>query len=149
MDETILQKLRDEHSEIKVILNKLERARAGLKQEVFDELKAVLLPHMEGEEETLYLHLRIDAASEKAASLANEADFAHQELKDLIHMMDGSEVGSEEWDSLFQEFKECLLSHVEEEETKLFNEVKDDFSREELILFRTEYEEAKYHASSH
>lgn len=150
MEETILNMLREEHQQINALMCKIERNRDSvLKQETYDELKEVLNSHMEGEEQTLYAKLRTDVHDEGAAEIANNADYEHQEIKDLIKMLDEQETGSEDWNELFRDLKESVQSHVQYEETQLFSEMKEDFSRDELINIGTQFEEAKQHASFH
>jgi iron-sulfur cluster repair protein YtfE (RIC family) len=150
MDETILSMLKEEHQQINALMCKIERTRASdLKQETFEELKELLLTHMEGEEKTLYAKLRTEVYDEGAAEIANNADYEHQEIKDLLKMVDEQETGSEDWNELLQSLKESVMSHVQFEETQLFSEVKEDFSRDEQINIGTQFEEAKSHASFH
>jgi iron-sulfur cluster repair protein YtfE (RIC family) len=150
MEETILNMLREEHQQINVLMCKIERNRDSvLKQETYDELKEVLISHMEGEEQTLYAKLRTDVHDEGAAEIANNADYEHQEIKDLLKMLDDQETGSEDWNELFRDLKESIQSHVQYEETLLFSELKEDFSRDELVNIGTQFEEAKQHASFH
>lgn len=150
MEETILNKLKEEHQEIQTMLLKIQRCKGqDKKQEHLDELKKILFPHMEGEEQTLYTHLREDVQNDNALEIANLARYEHQEIRDMLEMLEGSEVGGPEWSELFSELQENIQSHFEEEETELFNEAKEDFSREELMQFADEFEEAKSHASYH
>lgn len=150
MEETILNMLREEHQQINILMSKIERSRdSALKHETYDELKEALLSHMEGEEQTLYAKLRTDVHDEGAAEIANNADYEHQEIKDLIKMLDEQETGSEDWNELFRDLKESIQSHVQFEETQLFSEMKEDFSRDELVNIGTQFEEAKQHASFH
>lgn len=150
MEETILNKLKEEHQEIQTMLLKIQRCKGqDKKQEYFEELKKILFPHMEGEEQTLYTHLREDAQNEDALEIANLARYEHQEIRDMLEMLEESELGGPEWSELFSELQENIQSHFEEEETELFTEAKEDFSREELMQFADEFEEAKSHASYH
>jgi iron-sulfur cluster repair protein YtfE (RIC family) len=145
MEETILQKLKEEHAEIYTLLLRIERAPAPQKkQEIFDELKAILIPHMEGEEKTLYAKLRTEVHDENAAKIAGEMEQEHQEIKSLLQMMDGEEILTPEWNELLKELQESVATHVEEEERDLFTEAKEDFSREELVRFHSDFEEAKH-----
>ena len=149
VEDTILAKLKDEHRDIKSILNRMQRSSYDRQKmfELYEELKEVLIPHMEGEEQTLYSALRTDVYDETAAELANRADFEHQEVRDILTMMDGEDISTAEWKDLFESLLDLLYQHFEEEEKELFNEAKEDFSRDELVRIGVEYEEAKNHAS--
>lgn len=150
MEETILSKLKDEHREIQMLLLRVERSKDPVKkQEQFDELKKVLIPHMKGEEETIYAHLKNDVPDEDAKELASLANYEHQEIRDMLGMLDEEEVDNNAWNELFSDLQENIRTHIEEEETDLFNEAKEDFSKEELMEFMGEFEEAKSHSSYH
>lgn len=150
MEETILSKMKDEHRELQILLLRVERCKdPQKKQEYYEDMKRVLIPHMEGEEQTIYSKLRNDVHDENAEEVANDAVYEHQEIKDMLSMLDDIDIGNEEWNELFSDLKESIQLHVEEEETQLFPEAKEDFSREELINFASEFEEAKSHASFH
>jgi hypothetical protein len=147
MEKTILNKLKEEHRGIQILLLRVERCKEGGKRtQVFEELKNVLLPHMEGEEQTLYAHLKNDVQVEKALEVAEEASFEHQSIKDLLAMLDKTDIRSAEWSELFSELKENLQLHFDEEEGQLFDEAKEDFSREELVQYSADYEEVKSHS---
>lgn len=148
--ETILNKLKEEHRQVQTLLIRIQRSRGEeQKQDLYDKMKHILVPHMEAEEQTIYAKLRTEVHDEHAAEIANDLDFAHQEIRGLLQMLDGEKINSKEWLELFEDLKENVMLHVEEEENVLFNEAREDFSREELINFSAEYEEAKSHASSH
>lgn len=147
MEETILTKLKEEHRELQMLLLKVERCKElAKKKEYFRELEDVLVPHMEGEEQTLYAKLKNDVQDEDAAEMANLAGFEHQEIKELLAMLKETEFGTPEWDELYSDMKENIQLHVEEEETDLFNEAKEDFSRDELVQIVSDYEEVKSHS---
>lgn len=150
MEETILSKLKEEHREIQLLMLKVERCKDETKkQEIFEELKRVLLPHMEAEEETIYAHLKSDVHEEIAEEIADEAYAEHEEIKDALSLLGETEFGNSDWDEMFSDLKENIQMHFEDEEADLFTEAKEDFSREELIEFKNEFEEVKGSTVNH
>lgn len=148
MEETILNKLKEEHQELQMLLLKVERCKDQHKKYTYyQELKDALIPHMEGEEQTLYAHLKNDVPREEAHEVADLADYEHREVKDMLEMLDQMIFNSKEWNELFGDLIENLRLHFEEEETDLFAEAREDFSREELVDFVSEFEEAKEHSA--
>lgn len=146
MSETILAKLRHEHREIAELLSKIEEADSPKKRrELFLEVKSKLVPHMEGEEQTLYAHLKNDVHDELAEEIAEDADLEHHEIKEYLQRLNLMHPDTKEWLKEFHSFKEHVEQHVREEETELFDEAKEDFTREELIHFAEEFEEVKHH----
>lgn len=146
MSESILNTLREEHRQSEHLMELIERCEdVAQKKELYLQLKAELILHMKGEEQTLYAHLMDDVGDEEAEELAQHADEEHQEVKNLLARLDNTGIESPEWKMLFQLLKENVQKHVEEEESSLFTEAKEDFSKEELEDFGDEFEEAKSH----
>lgn len=150
MADNILGKLKDEHREIQIMLLKIERCKDPQKKlECYDEMKKVLIPHMEGEEQTIYAKIRAEIQDKEAIDMADDADYEHQEIKEMLTMLDETDINHPDWNALFMDLKESLQIHVDEEEELLFNEAKEDFSRDELEKIVYDFEEAKSHASYH
>lgn len=146
MSESILNTLREEHRQTEHLMELIDRCEdVAQKKELYLQLKAELMLHMKGEEQTLYAHLMDDVGDEEAEELAQHADEEHREVKNLLARLDNTGIESPEWKMLFQLLKENVQKHVEEEESALFTEAKEDFSKEELEDFGNEFEEAKSH----
>lgn len=144
MSESILNTLREEHRQCEELMSQIETTLDIVhKKELYLQLKEDLIPHMEGEERTLYAHLIEDVHDEEAEEVALHAEDEHQEVKELFYKLDGLGIESEEWKTTFRQLHENVRKHVEEEENELFAEAKEDFSKEELIEFGDEFIEAK------
>jgi len=148
MSESILNTLKAEHRLIESILIQISACTDVVrKKELYLQLKDALIPHMEGEERTIYAHLIEDVHDEEAEEVAQHAEDEHQEVKELLAKLDNTVIESEEWDTLFNLLKSRFSKHVDEEESELFAEAKEDFSKEELMEFGDEFIEAKQHIS--
>jgi hemerythrin-like domain-containing protein len=148
MSESILNKLREEHRQVAQVMSQIEECQDVVrKKELYLLLKEILIPHMEGEEQTLYSHLRNDVHDEEAEELAEHAGEEHREVKFLFAKLDNIGIESDEWDSTFAEMKAAVEKHVDEEESELFTEAKEDFSKEELMEFADDFDEIKHHTS--
>ena len=146
MSESILNTLREEHRQSEHLMELIERCEdVAQKKELYLQLKSELILHMKGEEQTLYVHLMDDVGDAEAEKLAQQGDAEHQEVKDLLARLDNTGIESPEWKMLFQLLKNNVQKHVEEEESALFSEAKEDFSKEELENFGDEFKEAKSH----
>jgi hypothetical protein len=148
MRETILNKLKQEHRQVEFLMAQIEHCHdVAQKKDLYLELEALLLAHMEGEERTLYSELKLLDTDEAAFQLANRADQEHRLVKELMASLDQIGIENQEWKRLFDELKMRILEHVEEEETELFAEAKDDFSSDELADFAEEFEKLKHQIS--
>ena len=144
MSESILNTLREEHRQTEELMVQIEQSKdVVLKKELYLKLKEDLIRHMGGEERTIYAHLIEDVHDEEAEEVALHAEDEHQEVKDLFGKLDNIGIESDEWDSTFRQLQQCVRKHVEEEESDLFAEAKEDFTKEELIEFGDEFLEAK------
>ncbi len=148
MSESILNTLKDEHRHSEEIMLQIEQSKDVVqKKELYLQLKEDLLAHMEGEERTLYAHLIDDVHDEEAEEVALQAEDEHQEARDLMSKLDNMGIETVGWETTFKELKKCIIKHVEEEESALFAEAKEDFSKEELMEFGDEFNEVKQHLS--
>lgn len=147
MRETILARLRHEHTEIRKILEEMQMAQtADAKLLLLDELKTIFVPHMEGEELTIYSKIKDEPYFEAAQEMVKDALIEHKELKEHLQRLTLMEPETEEWLKEFHYFKTNVERHFLEEETELFNEIKEDFSRKELEELSDDFEEIKHHS---
>jgi hemerythrin superfamily protein len=145
MSETILNTLRQEHREIEDLIYLIGRVdNYSQRKGYYQAMIEILLPHMAGEENSLYSRLKDEIADKDAIELAKMAIQEHAEIKNLIKELEKIEFASNEWQKVFNLFKQVFLKHVEEEESEIFNELKEDFSKDELIDISEEFQEAKY-----
>ena len=104
---------------------------------------------MEGEERSIYSHLINDIHDEEAEEVAEHAEQDHERIKKLIGRLDNILIESDEWDSTFRQLCQNFRKHVKDEETALFAEAKEDFTKEELIEIGEEFLEIKQQISSY
>lgn len=148
MSESILKTLKSEHRQIQTILEDIsECGEAERKKELYLQLKDALIPHMEGEEKSIYAHLLKDVHDEEAEEMAHHAETEHDEVRRLMATLDNIGIENDRWDNTFQTLRSQFAKHVEEEESELFAEAKVDFSKEELREFGDEFIEAKENSS--
>lgn len=144
MQETILNKLRKEHKELDALLEEITHAKSmSLRRELFKRFKDEMIPHMEGEEKTIYAKLRTEINSDETRELVRQSQNEHHDLKEMIQKLNFLPVGTRDWYEAFLVLKELCHMHVTHEESKLFDEVKEDFTPDELVEFASEFEAAK------
>lgn len=149
MQETILNKLRQEHREMHALLHEIQTARTTkLRRELFARWKEEMIPHMEGEEVTLHTKILNETPGEFTLRLVEENNREHHQIKELIQKLNFLDTESKDWLKTFLELEQLCSIHVEHEEGKLFAEAKEDFSPDELEQFAYEFEEAKHHHMS-
>lgn len=143
MSESILNTLKEEHRHIQILLTQIEYCHNNeRKQELFEELKEELIPHMEGEEATIYAKLH-EVYDDAAVEISEIAMREHNDMKKSLSKLETLTCDSKEWRDEFDHLRDSVLKHIKEEESDLFSEAREDFTRSELAQFTSEFEEAK------
>ena len=144
MGESILVKLREEHQTIRDLLQKTEKAvDVAQKKELYLQAQDEIISHMDSEEKTIYRHLIEDVGNEESEEVAHDAEDEHEEIRNLFEKLDNTHIETKDWDTAFHQLKKQFLDHIQNEENALFAEAREDFSKEELMDFGEEYENAK------
>jgi hypothetical protein len=146
MYESILRTLSDEHAHLFLLLREIELAMTNeQRSQLYEQMKNEIVPHMRGEELTIYEKLRKDIADEKAFELAFTSDIDHHHIRDYMQKLNLLEIDSPEWMKVYKEFRTFTERHCLEEEQDLFPTAKEDFSEVELEEIAFDFEEAKHH----
>lgn len=146
MEDTILSKLHLEHKEIEHDLNLILRMDdENEKQKLFAQIKRKIVDHLEGEEYSIYRHFREDVREGANLDFVMMSDSEHHTIKEYLQRLTLLSIKSPLWNEYVYELSEVIKIHVMEEEDGMFTEAKDDFSKEELIQFGTEFENFKSH----
>lgn len=146
MHESILNTLSDEHANLFYLLREVENAPTVYQRsEFYNQIKNEIVPHMRGEELTIYEKLRHDIADKKALELAQISDRDHHKIREYMQKLELLDLESDEWMQTFKQFRKFSEEHCRNEEHDLFPTAKDDFSELELEEIAFEFEEAKHH----
>lgn len=112
-----------DHKEVKSLF---EETLKNSDPSKFSEIKKELEVHMMGEEKFYY-----PKAKKVDKELVEHGIEEHEEAKQLLKELDKMDTGSSKWMSKFQELKNSVEHHVDEEESKLFPETKRSLSDNE------------------
>lgn len=146
MHESILNTLSIEHKRLLDLLREVENAPTVYQRsEFYNQVKNEIVPHMRGEELTIYEKLRHDVADKKALELAQASDRDHHKIREFMQKLELIDIESDEWPLIFKQFRRFTEDHCLNEENDLFPTAKDDFSEDELQEIAYEFEEAKHH----
>lgn len=145
MEETILTKIHDEHSLIMSHIQMIEACRDfAEKNNLYQHLKSEIMEHLTGLEKSIYRHLSEDIRKESAREIADKSHQEHHQIKEYLQRLNLLNIDNQEWPRTFSELKHLLQIHCDMEEMLLFNEAKEDFSRQELVDIGNEYENSKH-----
>lgn len=133
METTVIDNVREEHTQILEEMRLVPLAEGNLRKELFDHIKYSLIQHMEAEEATIYTRLSLDIANENCHLLVEKSLREHHQLREYLQRLNLINIKDKAWLEMFGDFTTALILHCNDEELTLFNELKEDFSKEELI----------------
>ena len=125
--------LKKEHDRFRALLEQAKKttARSSVKREkIFLEFSTLLALHERVEEKVLYLALE-DHAETK--SIVLEGIQEHHLADLLVAELKNMDVSDRDWGSKFHVMGEVVEHHLEEEEKKMFPQVKKVLSEKELL----------------
>jgi iron-sulfur cluster repair protein YtfE (RIC family) len=144
MSETIIVKIKESHQIIRKLFEETENEKnIEIKKDLYLQLKSELNAHMESEERTIYKHLTEDVGDEEAENIAHDAFDEHEQIRETIEELDKHTIENPRWKKMFENLKNEFIDHQLKEEISLFAEVREEFSKQELIEFGEEFEEVK------
>ncbi len=146
--EGLLDMLKSEHEQVKKVMREIERTTArGQKsrENQFARFSALIVPHMKGEEKSLYPALMERRRSrEDALEAVEEHHFANLGLKEL----DLLPKDDEKWLPKFKVLRENLLHHIEEEESAIFDDARAELEPQRMEQLHRDYMKEEEKAKS-
>ncbi|MCW8194891.1 hemerythrin domain-containing protein [Proteobacteria bacterium 005FR1] len=135
MDKNAISLLKQEHEEVKKLLNKLMETSSGAaktRTDLLEKIATKLRAHTKIEEEILYPALR-DAGSDKEKKMYHEAVEEHRAVEELVLPdLEKTDPSSNEFAGRAKVLKELLEHHIDEEESELFPDVEQLFEASQL-----------------
>lgn len=135
--------LHKDHEEVMNMLNQLKEmpdSDASGREELFTQLKSELVPHMRGEEKAFYPELQKHKASkEHAMEGLEEHHIAEVSMMELEKMSKDEEF----WSAKLSVFKELISHHVEEEESNIFEDAKNELTEEKMESIMQNFQNEK------
>lgn len=135
--------LKNDHQEVDKLLKQLEGTdedAADERQQLFTQIKQALTIHAHIEETIFYPKLKQEAETRE---ITIEALHEHQEIKDLLEQLSGTEPTGNAWDNLVNDLKRSVEHHVEEEEGEMFSKARDVLSQQQLDELGTRMQQEK------
>jgi hemerythrin superfamily protein len=121
--------LLEDHREVEQLFSRIEAAGGAGPDEAVQEVVRELSVHAAVEEQVLYPAIREKVPG--GDELADHAIEEHQEAKELLARIDGSDGDATERRSLLARLMIEVRSHVEEEEAELFPKLQAAFGPQE------------------
>lgn len=128
--------LHNEHQKIQQTLSKINEGSLESRNQLFNELKINLLPHMEAEEKAFYPVL---VNNEDVHQSALEAIEEHHISKILFSEIQNSDPNSDVWLAKCKVLKDLLDHHIEEEEEEIFELTKESIPEQKINQIYNNY----------
>ncbi len=140
----ILDTLKQEHDKVKELLAQLQEAESGAQRgRLVQQIKAALLPHTKAEEKVVYD--RVIALRDKEAQTDGHEGYIEHKLANKtlarLEAMGGS--NSAEHQALAKVLKELVEHHIKEEESNVWDDVRENFSDEDRLEMNAQFLAAK------
>lgn len=140
----ILKTLKKEHDEVKSLLEDLQDSDvASERKALVRKIKLALVPHTKAEEKVVYD--AVIALKDKDAQVDGHEGYVEHELaaRTLAKLDAMSDARSAEHKATAKVLKELVEHHIKEEESNVWDDVKDNFSNEDRSRMNVAFERAK------
>ncbi|MHB1398197.1 MAG: hemerythrin domain-containing protein [Trichloromonadaceae bacterium] len=135
------QMLKKDHVEVRGILGQLIETKESKKRdELFQQLKQELIPHMKAEESTFYQPL---LANKMAREDALEGVEEHHVSDMVFKELEKTPKGDDQWGAKITVFKELVEHHIKEEESKIFKSAEKALKPDELQTIMKKFDQEK------
>jgi len=141
MAQNVIEILKQEHEMVLSQLSELSSIGTSNREQKYNSMKENLIPHMIGEEKSLYPKLEEDS---DMRDMALESIEEHNAVKTLLSQLDGASASEEDvWVAKLKVIEENVEHHISEEEEKIFPQMQQKMSSDELSSIGSSYEQAK------
>ncbi|MBE8991098.1 hemerythrin domain-containing protein [Nostoc sp. LEGE 12450] len=136
----ILALIEAEHRQVEKLFAEVEKAKGEKLVEQFNQIYVALILHARTEELVFYPALR---EYEETEQYVEEAEEEHEEVSVILEEIKALKPTDPEFKEKMSELKETFEHHTEEEESEIFNAVRECMSDKELTELGQEFQETK------
>lgn len=142
-DTDILDTLKEEHDEVRDLLAQLQDAEgAAERRSLVKQIKEALVPHTKAEEKVVYDAV-IALKDKDAQKDGYEGYLEHEWASKTLDRLGKASPTSPEHKAAAKVLKELVEHHIEEEESNVWNDVKENFSDDDRIAMNRKFLAAK------
>ncbi len=140
MAQNVIDILKQEHEMVLSQLSELSSKGTSNRGQKYNSFKENLIPHMIGEEQAVYPRLMESGMRDMALEAIEE----HNAVKTLLGQLDSASTSEEDvWVAKLKVIEENVEHHISEEEEKIFPQMQQKMSSDDLSSLGSRYEEAK------
>lgn len=137
----LIDAVQRDHEEVKELFARVSKSSGKRREDVFARLRGELIRHEVAEEEIVHPLTRTYAGNGKRIAEAR----VHEESKAeaLLKKMDKADIGTPEWDRMFDRLQSSVLDHAEKEETVEHPRLRASVDPKDLARFGRAFATAK------
>jgi hemerythrin-like domain-containing protein len=143
MQNEFFQMLKKDHEKVKGILGPLKKTKESApkkRDELFQNLRRELVPHMKAEESTFYPPL---LAKKESREDAMEGVEEHHVRDMVLKELETMPKGEDQWGAKMAVFKELVEHHIKDEESKVFKSAEKALDHDEMQNIMKQFEQEK------
>jgi hemerythrin superfamily protein len=140
-DKDVFELLRADHAKVSDLFTQIKSTEDPTrKQRLFEQIRQELEVHSTAEEQAIYPKLRAEEVTE---DLAEDAEEEHAEIRSCLETLQGLDSEEDNWQTAIASLEKVVKHHVREEESEIFDSMKDCFDEAELQQIKSEFLDAK------
>jgi hemerythrin superfamily protein len=116
------------------------------RKELFARFREEVLLHAKAEEHTFYAALRTDPQMRRDIDHAKEE---HAEVEEMLDELFHSTLSAQKWYERFEDLKDALEHHIDEEEDEIFQKAQDILSPEKAEALKYDMDSEKHYLKQH
>jgi hemerythrin superfamily protein len=133
--------LEADHGEVADLLTQMKKAKdPGKRRALLATVRQELEIHASAEEQVIYPALR---RVEITQDQANEAREEHEEIRVCLDTVTAVDPEDENWEAALESLEGTVRHHVDEEESEIFDSLRDCFDEEQLEHMKHRFLDAK------
>jgi len=137
----ILALIEADHRKVEELFQELEKAKSSKKTyEFLTQIYTELNLHAKAEELVFYPAMR---EYDETSKFIEEAEEEHAEAETLLEQIKAISPDDDQFEKKIEQLKKAVQHHVEEEESEIFEAVRDCMDDDQLKSLGKEFQEAK------
>lgn len=142
MKDSILMRIKTEHNFILDLLRLVGKSGEDLRRELYVNARDELIKNMRGEEK-VFRRIK-DILADSHTEIETEwLERQHGIIREYLQKLNLLDSDDPKWLGVLEKLSEIVLTHAKWEENILFEEVKEEYSGDELNHLMEEYEEGR------
>lgn len=129
MAQQLFELLKKDHRQVERWMTQIDSGSEEEREDLFVTLQDALEKHMALEEKYFYPQLQ---RVKELKDLVEDGLDEHEQTKSYISQLEELDIEDEEWITTFQEMRDGLQHHLQDEERKIFPRCSDFLSQQQL-----------------